>query len=53
MQSMMVGEVGGSMQRVRAVSEQSTHASGLLEESVRELEQVGDSLNAAIGGVRT
>lgn len=52
-QSAVAEQVGGNMQRVRAVAEQSTAASGLLEESVRGLEQVGGALNAAVGGFRT
>jgi methyl-accepting chemotaxis protein len=52
-QSAVAEQVGESMQRVRAVSEQSTAASGLLDASVRGLEQVGGALNAAVGGFRT
>lgn len=53
-QSAVAEQVGESMERVRAVAEQSTAANGLLETSVRGLEQVGDALNAkAVGGFRT
>ncbi|WP_371864294.1 methyl-accepting chemotaxis protein [Pseudomonas sp. Irchel 3E13] len=52
-QSTVAEQVGQSMQRVRLVAEQSTAASGLLESSVRGLEQVGGALNAAVGGFRT
>lgn len=52
-QSAVAEQVGESMQRVRAVAEQSTAASGLLDASVRGLEQVGGALNAAVGGFRT
>ncbi|MDR0212307.1 MAG: methyl-accepting chemotaxis protein [Pseudomonas putida] len=52
-QSVVAEQVGQSMERVRLVAEQSTAASGLLESSVRGLEQVGGALNAAVGGFRT
>ncbi|WP_448683828.1 methyl-accepting chemotaxis protein [Pseudomonas nicosulfuronedens] len=52
-QSAVADQVGESMERVRAVAEQSTAASGLLEMSVRGLEQVGNVLNTAVGGFRT
>lgn len=52
-QSAVAEQVGESMERVSAVAEQSTTASGLLEASVRGLEQVGGALNAAVGDFRT
>lgn len=52
-QSAVAEQVGNSMERVRVVGEQSTAASGLLDASVRGLEQVGSALNAAVGGFRT
>lgn len=52
-QSVVAEQVGQSMGRVRLGAEQSTAASGLLELSVRGLEQVGGVLNAAVGGFRT
>lgn len=52
-QSAVAEQVGDSMERIRAVAEQSTAASGLLEASVRGLEQVGGALNEAVGGFRT
>ncbi|WP_256681505.1 hypothetical protein [Pseudomonas sp. PAMC 29040] len=42
-----------SQQIAAAAEQQSTAASGLLETSVRELEQVGCALNAVVGGFRT
>ncbi|WP_280347955.1 methyl-accepting chemotaxis protein [Pseudomonas sp. BN414] len=52
-QSAVADQVGESMERVQAIAEQSTAASSLLEASVRGLEQVGCTLNAAVGGFRT
>ena len=52
-QSSVAEQVGQSMERVRMVAEQSTRASELLEVSVRELQQVGGTLNAAVGDFRT
>lgn len=51
-QSAVADQVGESMERVQVVAEQSSTASGLLEASVRGLEQVGGALNAAVGGFR-
>nr|WP_246533304.1 methyl-accepting chemotaxis protein [Pseudomonas lalucatii] len=52
-QSQVAEQVGNSMQRVRTIAQQSGAASLQLEGSVRELEQVGATLNAAVAGFRT
>ena len=52
-QSTVAEQVGQSMQRMRDVAEQSSQASSVLEGSVRELEQMGGTLGAAVGDFRT
>lgn len=52
-QSAVAEQVGQSMARVSAVAEQSACASRQLGASMRDLEQVGDVLNTAVGGFRT
>ena len=52
-QSAVAEQVGQSMARASDVAEQSARASHQLDVSIRELKQVGDVLNKAVGGFRT
>ncbi|MDT4866875.1 Methyl-accepting chemotaxis protein McpQ [compost metagenome] len=52
-QSVVAEQVGLSMERVRAIAEESNAASGELDGSVRQLELVGGTLNDAVAGFRT
>ena len=52
-QSVVAEQVGESVERVRTVAEQSSQASGMLTNSVAELERMGGTLGAAVGDFRT
>ncbi|MCQ4260588.1 methyl-accepting chemotaxis protein [Stutzerimonas stutzeri] len=52
-QSAVAEQVGQSMARASDVAEQSARACRQLDVSIRELRQVGDVLNTAVGGFRT